>query len=110
MPDLFSGVAKELHGIAKGLREHHASYSMAVERQAEILDAAPSPQWHPMDSAPKDRAVLIYGRVLGMQFKTFRVAGWIEGCWRSHNDTIEPVAWMPLPTAPPSTDTSGGDR
>ena len=62
--------------------------------------------WRPISTAPKDRAVLVYGPALDPQGVKFtsnvRTAMPSGDEWIGHGDyfRLQPTHWMPLPEAP----------
>lgn len=71
----------------------------------ELLRAAVSEEWQPIETAPKDTAVLVYG--FGYSVAHFNTAygKWIvygaeTECTRMMNTMSRPTHWMPLPQEP----------
>lgn len=79
---------------------------LPVGKLAKALAASSSAGWQPIDTAPKDTAILLYG--FGFSVAHFNTA---YGKWIAYGyetpDTImlntassAPTHWMPLPAAP----------
>lgn len=85
------------------LEEHCPSGDYERSDVLDAIRAAASPQWEPIDSAPKDGTPVLldhqdwHSRVLR--------GGWDahEKAWRTHGfgcPATQPSHWMPLPAAP----------
>jgi len=55
-------------------------------------------QWQPIETAPKDTAVLTYGFGYEIAHYNTDLDAWVA-CW-DHRPIRTPVGWMPLPESP----------
>lgn len=58
--------------------------------------------WQPLDTAPKDTAVLTYGFGYEVAHFNTHLGKWVA-TW-DHRPIRTPVAWAPLPTPPKESD------
>ena len=93
-------------------RERFQAASRIEALEAEVERFA----WQPIETAPKDTLVLLYGEPCGEIFGRFReptiVVGanrydyWAVDATDYYQVTVEPTHWMPLPN-PPSQEGTG---
>jgi hypothetical protein len=89
----------------------------AADRPSPPSGSGETPQWQPIETAPKDRVILLYGvhfhrRIWGRGYWFQGVPGDGEG-WIAHSfytepsddmrGCFEPTHWMPLPAPPSAT-------
>ena len=75
-----------------------------------LAEPEPALQWQPINSAPKDRAILTYGRLPGSygyydEEWCYSISKWAGNGWSSqrsmaYGSAFIPTHWMPLPEKP----------
>ena len=101
--------ALEKHG--NSYLNHEDEYSAAKDAIREALaEPEPALQWQPINSAPKDRAILTYGRLPGShgyydEEWCYSISKWAGNGWSSqrsmaYGSAFIPTHWMPLPEKP----------
>ena len=75
-----------------------------------LAEPEPALQWQPINSAPKDRAILTYGRLPGSygyydEEWCYSISKWAGNGWSSqrsmaYGSAFIPAHWMPLPERP----------
>lgn len=83
----------------------HREQDIRMGRAIAAYEAAkPTTGWQPIESAPKDRWILLFRRVRNIiSYESFYVGyyddnmGWVDTSERS----IDPIYWMDLPPPPP---------
>lgn len=96
-PDQLAQPMEVVHAV-----ERYAAEQLRLEREcAELRKAL---EWQPIESAPKDRAILTsdnQGRVItGWWQADCWHTGWVSGGHRSDVEEIHPTHWRPLPPPP----------
>ena len=87
------------------------AYSAAIKTIREALaEPEPALQWQPINSAPKDRDMLTYGRLPGSygyydEEWCYSISKWAGNGWSSqrsmaYGSAFIPTHWMPLPERP----------
>jgi len=88
--------------------------STGANQRRGMQDNSTESGWQPIETAPKDQVILVYGRPDDMEHVTFTRAGAHTAYWDSIDEAfclsgagwdgpfIKPTHWMPLP-APPAT-------
>lgn len=59
--------------------------------------------WQPIETAPKDRFVLIYDpnvNSVHVAMWTQEVEDWVPEGWDMYSDTVDASHWMPIPEPP----------
>ena len=85
--------------------------TQAIQAIREALaEPEPALQWQPINSAPKDRAILTYGRLPGSygyydEEWCCSISKWAGNGWSSqrsmaYGSAFIPTHWMPLPEKP----------
>lgn len=89
----------ELTGL---LRDAAKELTAKDEELRSLREASAGAQWQPIESAPKNSAVIVYG------YGDQAFARWDGAHWRELESAaaVDPTHWMPLPS-PPGAPTSG---
>jgi len=79
-------------------------YTQAVAQAAQPVQI---PGWQPIESAPKDTALLLYcGSFYEIGHFNTAIGEWV--CGWDHRKLKPPTHWMPLPAAPATKEQSNG--
>ena len=93
--DRIEALEREVRGLYDD-KAHDADAIKAGRDRIEALMA--ERQWQPIETAPKDVAILAYSPRTYMEYV---VVEWSKGCWMDAHDSEHfPAHWMPLPQPP----------
>ena len=97
------------HNSVKSRFFEKRHYAIIALREA-LAEPEPALQWQPINSAPKDRAILTYGRLPGSygyydEEWCCSISKWAGNGWSSqrsmaYGSAFIPTHWMPLPEKP----------
>lgn len=106
--------------FSKGITHAPDSATRIAELEAEVAELKQRQQWRPIETAPKDKFLLLLGpsgyTTISLVCATGRMCSdYRKGWWIDHaNDHLSdwgftPTHWMPLPDAPAIDAAKGGE-
>ena len=97
---------------AGGRTEAEIAIFSAGQEAAALITKLSEEKWQPIETAPRDKSILVFNELWGMSFGEIQVARLIDDTWYFDSGMLVigeegveffPTHWMPLPL-PPSTE------